>query len=217
MVRKQFTFYESFFRAILRIQDDGEQAEAFRMVCNYALYGIKPKPEELSDHNAILFAVVEPVLKASRRKAKSGSIGGSSKQNASKNKDKDKDKDKDKNKDKDKIKIKDNSPDIRPGEPMSDFELFWAAYPKKVGKTVAEESFALVDQPVDELLLALDRQKRSNQWAKDGGQFIPNPARWLDNRGWEDQLPCGNGVPKGASGRFGAAEMENLRRIMKEG
>ena len=34
---------------------------------------------------------------------------------------------------------------------------------------------------------ALSRQRQTDKWLKDGGQFIPNPATWLNQRRWEDQ------------------------------
>ena len=30
-------------------------------------------------------------------------------------------------------------------------------------------------------------QRRSEQWLKDGGEFIPHPASWLNGRRWEDR------------------------------
>ncbi|NNG46550.1 MAG: hypothetical protein HKM86_05465 [Deltaproteobacteria bacterium] len=36
--------------------------------------------------------------------------------------------------------------------------------------------------------------KRTEQWQKDGGQFIPQPAKWLRARSWDDDpLMGGNG------------------------
>lgn len=68
------------------------------------------------------------------------------------------------------------------------FDAFWAAYPKKVGKEAARKSFAKVRVPVDQLISAVERQKCSEQWTKDGGRYIPNPATWLNQGRWEDEL-----------------------------
>lgn len=69
------------------------------------------------------------------------------------------------------------------------FEKFWSMYPRKIGKGAAEKAFKKY-KPDDDLLAtmltALSAQKRSEQWAKDGGQFIPYPATWLNQRRWED-------------------------------
>lgn len=89
---------------------------------------------------------------------------------------KDKDKDKDKGKDKD----KDNS--------ASPFESFWAAYPRKVGKQAAKKAFSKVSVPVKTLIDAVNSQKNSEQWRKDNGQYIPNPATWLNQGRWDDVL-----------------------------
>ena len=36
------------------------------------------------------------------------------------------------------------------------------------------------------MLDAVSAQSESDQWRKDGGQFIPNPATWLNQSRWED-------------------------------
>jgi len=75
-------------------------------------------------------------------------------------------------------------------EPREDaFDVFWKAYPKKVGKEAARKSFAKVKVPVDTLIAAVDAQKKSAQWTKDNGQYIPNPATWLNQGRWEDEIP----------------------------
>ena len=68
------------------------------------------------------------------------------------------------------------------------FDRFWSAYPKKVGKEAARRSFSKVKAPVDTLIAAVDAQKRSAQWQKDNGQYIPNPATWLNQGRWEDEV-----------------------------
>lgn len=68
------------------------------------------------------------------------------------------------------------------------FEKFWSAYPKKVGKKAAKKAFDRVRVPVETLLTAVERQKCSAQWSKDNGQYIPNPATWLNQGRWEDEL-----------------------------
>ncbi len=70
------------------------------------------------------------------------------------------------------------------------FEKFWNAYPRKVGKGAAEQSFKKY-RPDDELLktilAAIENQKRSEQWQKDNGKYIPNPATWINQKRWEDE------------------------------
>ncbi|MUU13084.1 MAG: hypothetical protein EP146_18340 [Oscillibacter sp.] len=38
------------------------------------------------------------------------------------------------------------------------------------------------------ILAALERQKCSDRWQRDGGQYIPDPTTWLNGRRWEDEL-----------------------------
>lgn len=68
------------------------------------------------------------------------------------------------------------------------FERFWAVYPKKVGKEAARRAFAKVRVPTESLIAAVEAQKRSLQWGKENGRFIPNPATWLNQGRWEDDV-----------------------------
>lgn len=102
-------------------------------------------------------------------------------------------------------------------EKEQQFEVFWSKYPKKVAKSTAKKAFEKVSAPLETLLTAIERQKCSEQWSKDNGQFIPNPATWLNQERWNDELvPAGNtSIPKGASGELGEAELEAIRRVLE--
>ena len=70
------------------------------------------------------------------------------------------------------------------------FSHFWAAYPKKVGKGAALKAWKKIKRPADTLpaiLKAIESQRRSDQWCRDGGQFIPYPATYLNELRWEDE------------------------------
>lgn len=70
------------------------------------------------------------------------------------------------------------------------FEIFWKSYPRKVGKGAAQKCFERLkpdDMLFARMLKAVDTARASPQWTKDGGQFIPNPATWLNQRRWEDE------------------------------
>ena len=84
MERTQFTFYESFFRAISRIKKAADRAAAYDAICAYALYGTEPDMDDLPDAAAIAFELSRPNLDASKRKAENGKKGGTSKQTESK-------------------------------------------------------------------------------------------------------------------------------------
>lgn len=77
MERTQFTFYESFYKAISRIKKKPDRAVAYDAICAYALYGTEPDLNTLPDAAAIAFELVRPNLDASRRRAVSGKQGGS--------------------------------------------------------------------------------------------------------------------------------------------
>lgn len=76
----------------------------------------------------------------------------------------------------------------------AEFEQFWAAYPRKVGKKDALKAFKKVKVSVDVLIAAVERQKQGQQWMKDDGQYIPNPATWLNQERWEDEVAPPRGI-----------------------
>ena len=72
------------------------------------------------------------------------------------------------------------------------FDAFWSAYPRKVGKDAAAKAFAKRRVDADLLaamLAAVETQRHSDQWRRDGGQFIPHPAMWLKEGRWQDEAP----------------------------
>ena len=78
------------------------------------------------------------------------------------------------------------------------FAEFWSAYPKKVGKPAAMKAFRALratDETLAQMLAAIQTSKHSDNWQKQGGQFIPNPATWLNQRRWEDQITLEDSVP----------------------
>ena len=71
-----------------------------------------------------------------------------------------------------------------------DFFRFWSLYPKKKAKEKAFQAFKKLDIKnglLEKILKAIEKQKHSDQWKKDNGQFIPFPATWLNGKRWEDQ------------------------------
>ena len=75
-------------------------------------------------------------------------------------------------------------------EPITDFELVWRAYPRKTGKGAARKRWEKI-QPdtelVQKILDALQWQRLQPQWLRDGGQFIPHLATWLNQERWDDE------------------------------
>lgn len=69
------------------------------------------------------------------------------------------------------------------------FDRFWAAYPKKKAKPAARKAWRKLAPDMAlcrTMAKALEAQKRSVDWNKDNGQYIPYPATWLNGRRWED-------------------------------
>lgn len=96
------------------------------------------------------------------------------------------------NKEKDKEKDKEFiTPHTPQGGTDDLFDRFWKAYPKKVGKGEARKAFGKLkptEKLTDQLVIAVGEQKLSEQWRRDNGRFIPNPATWLNQGRWGDEL-----------------------------
>lgn len=73
---------------------------------------------------------------------------------------------------------------------LARFEAFWSAYPKKTAKDDARKAFDK-RKPDDAMLAcmleAIATQAASPGWQKNGGEFIPNPATWLNGARWQDE------------------------------
>ncbi len=74
-MRKQFTFYHSFYDAIKALPKE-DQADLFLAICAYALDDETPQLQGMVD---VAFTLIKPVLDTGRRKAAAGAAGGKSK------------------------------------------------------------------------------------------------------------------------------------------
>ncbi|MCF5179611.1 phage replication protein [Pseudomonas syringae] len=76
------------------------------------------------------------------------------------------------------------------------FPKFWKLYPNKKGKAAAEKAWKKIKVTDDLFTLiaqGLAKQCVSLAWTKDGGQFVPHPATWLNGKRWEDEVqPASN-------------------------
>lgn len=137
VVRTQFTFYESFYKAVSRIKKKSDRADAYETIILYALTSQEPDFSALPDSVAIAFELIRPHLDSARRKAINGKQGGAARKQAKANRskmkqaeakaddaeameadkqDKEKDKDKEQDKDKDKEQM------LNPPTPFVDVE-----------------------------------------------------------------------------------------------
>lgn len=182
MERTQFTFYRSYYDAITALPKK-DQSALLLAICAYALDEEEPS---LTGTSKAIFALVRPTLDASRKKSESGRVGGS-KPKANDKQTESKPKAKRKLDIEQEIEVEKEI--VIEQMLKSAFDAFWEAYPKKSGKGDARKAFTKVKVPLETLLKAIEDQKRSVQWQKDGGQYIPNPSTWLNQGRWEDELP----------------------------
>lgn len=200
MERSQMTFYASFWDAIDSLPKR-DQLPVFRAVVSYGLYG--EHNENLTSSQNAFFTLMQPVLDSSRKKAANGKHGGSKPKANGKQNAREKEGEKEKE-----GEIENES------KKAADFDCFWQAYPRKVGKVKAEAAFYKITTPVSVLLAAIEQQKKSAQWQKDNGQFIPHPATWLNGKRWEDQVETVIAAPQGRE--LDADEVAAIQRMLQE-
>jgi hypothetical protein len=107
------------------------------------------------------------------------------------------------------------------GEVLTPFEILWEDYPKKRGKIAARQAFDRVlasgAATAAEVLVGV---REYASWAAgkisaDGSdRFIPNPAKWLADGGWNDRPLAGDRHGQGLTSfeRAGEARRANLAR-----
>ena len=91
------------------------------------------------------------------------------------------------------------------GEALDLFETFWKSYPRKVAKEAGIKAFkklSLKNGLFEKIMAALEIAKKSASWEKDGGQFIPHPATFLNGKRWEDDYSAESKNPKIAHDAF---------------
>ena len=93
-----------------------------------------------------------------------------------------------------------SAPTSQPSRPSSTlvasdtFETFWKIYPNKQGKPAARRAWAKIpgaDQHLAEILAGVERWKTCAQWSDP--QYIPYPAKFLNQQRYNDQPPAGTG------------------------
>lgn len=83
-----------------------------------------------------------------------------------------------------------------PPHGVNGFETFWGQYPKKADKPAAARAYAKAVGMMprhkaratpEEIITGLAVHLTCRQWTKDGGEFVPNGATWLNADGWNDR------------------------------
>lgn len=70
------------------------------------------------------------------------------------------------------------------------FDEFWAAYPKKVGKKAVKTAWNKIKPDTElhnKIMTSIGRAGATDQWQRENGRFIPNPATWLKQGRWDDE------------------------------
>lgn len=69
------------------------------------------------------------------------------------------------------------------------FAAFWQSYPRRIGKAAALKAWHRIRPNAElaaKILAAVESQKRSQQWLREQGKFIPHPTTWLNQGRWDD-------------------------------
>ena len=69
-MRKQFTFYRSFWECAEKLQTNKEKLEFFEMLCKYALDEIEPDLSTKKPAAATVFCAIRPTLERAHRQSK---------------------------------------------------------------------------------------------------------------------------------------------------
>ncbi len=82
--------------------------------------------------------------------------------------------------------------DVTPnGKPIIfPFDEFWKGYPKKKAKEDARKAWAKLkpDETLGKVIIqAVEAAKKSKDWQKEKGKYIPYPATYLNGKRWEDE------------------------------
>ena len=186
--------------------DNETVGEIIKMIMHYGMNG-----EDISDNMSpaarAIFKMSKGNIDASNQKRISGAKGGKAKrkqtesesqadekQTASKPQANEKQPLSNKDKDVNRDVNKNNNINLCPPKSASDarFEIFWQTYPRKAKKKDAEKAWKKINPDkdlFDKIIKAVSDWKFSEQWTKDGGQYIPYPATWLNGGQWEDEIP----------------------------
>ena len=203
MRREQFTFYRSFYEAMLKLPKR-KQFGLLLAVIRYALDGVPPC--DLNDAQIGQFILIKPTLDASRRKAKAGSIGGKISKRGPAEKISKGEIEKE-----NEIEIETESEGKGEG-----FARFWERYPLKLGEVQARELWERVCEEFsqEEVLSALERWRNAESWKRENGRFIPKAEKWLSERWWLQEPK--QAIVYGASGQLGKAEMEAIEQLFED-
>lgn len=94
------------------------------------------------------------------------------------------------------------------------FEIFWGAYPRKVGKGACRKIWdrkKFDEETLNKMLETIKWQKNLIQWQNPS--YIPHPSTWLNQERWEDERDDKLMVSEVATPHD---QLNELQRIIKE-
>ena len=97
------------------------------------------------------------------------------------------------------------------------FDRFWAEYPRKESKPAARRAFDKLnpdDALLETMIAAIEKQRASPQWLEAGGQYIPHPATWLNNRRWEDEVQPAKTKPSVIAQQYDQRDYSGVQQQM---
>ena len=240
MERTQFTFYESFFKAISRIKKKTDRADAYDIICRYALLQEEPDLDNVSDSVAIAFELLRPVLDKAKERAESGKRGGSKPKNSGENSEANPKQNESKTEANSKLpaREKENEKENEKEVEIENDSVYGASTPthdqeqqenscqkaKRFSRPTVEE----VTEYCRERGNQVDAHRFVDYYTANGWRVGKNPMKdWKAAvRTWEQQESASSApaaprwskpdIPKGASGQLGEAELEAIQRVLRE-
>lgn len=100
---------------------------------------------------------------------------------------------------------------------ISFFENWWEEYPKHINKKGCQAVFEKIpnlEKIFPKMMETLKRQKVSDNWLKNDGQFIPYPLTYLHQERWEDEASYQD--QKETIEEDEETEKENIGDLMKD-
>lgn len=73
----------------------------------------------------------------------------------------------------------------------AEFLEFWAVYPKKVGKGDAYRKWQTLvksEKKKEQVIASVQKHKSSDRWKEEEGKYIPNPATFLHQKRFDDEV-----------------------------
>lgn len=95
------------------------------------------------------------------------------------------------------------------------FRAFWASYPKQIHLKESWEAWSAdsLDAQASIIMEGLERWKKSQDWVRDDGRYVPAPDKWLEGMRWLDSpAEYKVGVIRNSTGRVVDHERGDVER-----